>query len=117
MSWIGSRYRVDKPGADSDDMWSINGDGWPFDPHGRIGPSAGGYQRGLNEDFPAAARWLKDQPNSIAVRARIEWALDGEEWVDGTAIRWDRTHVLVAVSDPRCQTIGFWLRPEDVRRR
>jgi hypothetical protein len=45
------------------------------------------------------------------------WERDGEEWVPGTAIRWDRDHVLVRLGDPRVSTIGVWLPPQDFRRR
>jgi hypothetical protein len=46
------------------------------------------------------------------------WADDGEEFIDTMAIRWTRSHVLVHLKDdPRCATIGAWLKPDDVRRR
>lgn len=74
-------------------------------------------QKILNQEFPANARQLKDQPNPIKVTVRIVWEHDGEEWIEGTAIRWDRTHVLVSFGDRRNPTIGAWVRPADVRRR
>ena len=96
-------------------------DGWVVawvsrDPTPDGGPTAY-WQNAVNERFPKHARELRDQPNPIEVVARIEWERDGEEWVPGTAIRWDRNHVLVRIGDRRCRTIGVWLAPHDVRRR
>jgi hypothetical protein len=84
----------------------------------RWGPESE-WQRARNERFPppAIARRLRDQSKPIPVTARVVWERDGEEWIDGTAIRWDQRHVLVRLDDRRCSTIGFWLAPEDVRRR
>jgi hypothetical protein len=74
------------------------------------------WQRALNERWPARPRDLPQQPDPIEVRARVVWERDGEEWVQGKAVRWDQHHVLVQIHDPRCQTLGFWLPPADVRR-
>lgn len=81
-----------------------------------MSPMHNRWQTATNQKWPANAREIRDQPQAIAVTARIVWADDGEEWVDGRAIRWTRHHVLVAIDDPRCQTIGFWLAPQDVKR-
>jgi hypothetical protein len=82
----------------------------------KLGPGPERWQKALNERFPPNARWIPDQPNPIKVRVRIEWERDGEEWVPGTAIRWDRRHVLVRIGGRRYATIGFWMPPEDVQR-
>ena len=74
-------------------------------------------QRALNERFPPHARRIRDRPDPIRGEARIVWERDGEEWVPGTAIRWDRDHVLVRLGDRRCSTIGLWLPPQDFRKR
>jgi hypothetical protein len=42
------------------------------------------------------------------------WERDGDEWVPGTAIRWDRDHVLVRLGDRRVSSIGVWLAPQDL---
>ena len=44
----------------------------------------------LNQSWPSpeVARSLHDRPDGIAVRVRVVWERDGEEWVDGTATRW-----------------------------
>ncbi len=93
--------------------------GLPLMSHPAQGPpNTSRWQRALNEACPANARHIGDAPGPVPVRARVVWERDGEEWVDGTAIRWDRSHVLVQINDrARCPTIGFWLRPQDVRRR
>lgn len=74
------------------------------------------WQRATNERWPARPRDLPEQPHPIEVWARVVWERDGEEWVQGRAVRWDRAHVLVQINDRRCQTLGFWLPPADVRR-
>src|SRR5688500_16668262 len=53
---------------------------------------------------PADAVTTAESP--LAVSARIVWGGDGEEWVDGWAIRWTRDAVLVELRDPRCATVG-----------
>ncbi|MCT1448798.1 hypothetical protein M3G43_16210 [Brevibacterium casei] len=52
----------------------------------------------------------------IPARARIVWEKDGEEWVDGNALRRDeRTGgIFVEFSDPRTMFTGVWLAPDDV---
>jgi hypothetical protein len=82
----------------------------------RMSPMHNKWQRATNETWPANPRSIKEQPR-IAVRARVVWDEDGEEWVEGHAIRWTQHHVLVSISDPRCHTIGFWLAPADVKRK
>ncbi len=74
------------------------------------------WQRALNERFPPHARRLVDRPHPIRGRARVVWERDGEVWVPGVAIRWDRHHVLVRINDARCSTAGVWLPPTDFRR-
>lgn len=75
------------------------------------------WQRIVNESWPQGAATIKDQPHPIDVTARVVWEYDGEETVEGRAIRWTRTRVLVAFDDPRWQTVGVWLLPSDVKRR
>ncbi|MGH3117457.1 MAG: hypothetical protein ACRDQ2_10190 [Gaiellales bacterium] len=91
--------------------------GWKVRPSGKL------RQKVLIEYWPLRdskglhARGIPDQPNPIPVRARVVWAGDGEEWVDGTARRWTANAVFVGLSDERLRAIGVWLRPEDLRRR
>ena len=74
------------------------------------------WQRALNERFPPHARRLADRPEPIRGLARVVWERDGEAWVPGVAIRWDRQHVLVRINDARSSTAGVWLPPTDFRR-
>jgi hypothetical protein len=74
------------------------------------------WQRVLNERFPPHARRLADRSDPIRGQARVVWERDGEQWVPGVAIRWDRQHVLVQLNDLRCTSIGVWLPPTDFRR-
>jgi hypothetical protein len=78
------------------------------------------YQKVGNEHFPppAIARRLRDVDGErrIAVRVRIEWERDGEQWIDAEAWRWDQRHVFVRFSDERLQIGGVWLAPHDVSR-
>jgi len=74
------------------------------------------WQRVLNERFPPHARRLADRPEPIRGQARVVWERDGEVWVPGVAIRWDRQHVLVRLDDRRCPAAGVWLPPSDFRR-
>lgn len=54
----------------------------------------------------------------IPVTVRIVWEGDGEEYVEGTARRWDDGHVYVEVRDQRrLQGNGVWVKPQDVYRR
>lgn len=87
---------------------------WPVTGRSQIG---GEWQGALNEQWPPNPRGFIDQPDPVYCWALVEWERDGVEWVEGRAIRWDQHHVLVSIGDHRCSTIGFWLRPGDVRRR
>lgn len=57
-----------------------------------------------------------DAAEPIPITARIVWGEDGEQPVDGVAVKWTRDLVLVEVRDPRCATIGPWLHVTDVKR-
>lgn len=60
------------------------------------------------------ARDLPDRP-AVSVRARLVWARDGVEWVDGEARRLDPgVAIYVELRDRRCNTLGVWLSPDDV---
>lgn len=54
---------------------------------------------------------------AIDVTVRIVWATDGEERVDGQAVRWRGDSVYVEFRDPRKATTGAWVRAADVVRR
>lgn len=60
----------------------------------------------------------RDEPDrtKIPVRARLEWAEDGEEWKDGYALRLDARGpaIFVELRDRRCKFTGVWLHPDDV---
>ena len=66
----------------------------------------------LNESWPLSdkagghARGIEDQPDPIDVEVRVEWAKDGEEWLQGRAWRWTKSHVFVRFQYPRLAT-GF----------
>lgn len=75
-------------------------------------PSWRSWQRILND--VGARSYVRRDP--IPVRARIVWADDGEEYLDGWAIAWTGDAVLVELRDPRCSTVGAWLSPIDVSR-
>lgn len=82
------------------------------------------HQKILNESWPLKdsagfhARGIKDQPHTILVHVRIEWERDGEEILEGRALRWNRSHVFVTeIQDPRQEGYGIWVRAKDVRRR
>lgn len=67
-----------------------------------------GILNGLN------ARDRPDRP-PIPVQARIVFAEDGEEWLDGEAARLDPgTAIYVRLLDRRLSTLGVWLHPDDV---
>lgn len=74
------------------------------------------YWQKIGNEVGARASFRNRPP--VPVRVRIEWADDGEEWVDGTATRkgFDDA-IYVEIRDRRCSTLGAWLRPEDVQRR
>jgi hypothetical protein len=84
-----------------------------------------GYQRVTNEVWPfndsngRHARGIDDQPaeRQLDVMARLVFEHDGETWVNGRAVRWNRSHVMVVVTDPRLHTGMVWLRAHDVKRR
>lgn len=52
----------------------------------------------------------------LPCRARIVWADDGEEVIEGEAIRWDPRDgaIYVQTRDRRNQHTGVWLLPADV---
>lgn len=85
--------------------------------YGTPGPGHAAHQRVLNTSWPADATKLRDRPERIAVTARVEFATDGVTTLDGWAVRWDPSHVCVALSDPRLQVRYVWLRPADIHRR
>lgn len=63
------------------------------------------------------ARDLPDRV-PVAVVARVVWADDGQEWLDGEAERFDPgAAIYVRLHDRRCSTLGVWLEPDDVRRK
>ena len=76
-------------------------------------PSWATWQRIVNDTGVRQA----PRRDPIAVLARVVWATDGEEQVQGQAIAWTRSEVLVELRDPRCATVGPWLPAKDVRRR
>lgn len=53
----------------------------------------------------------------IEVVVRVEFADDGETYLLGLAIRWNRSHVCVTVNDGRLFSPCLWVRARDVRRR
>lgn len=70
------------------------------------------YWQAIVNALPARDR--PDRPR-VAVRARLVWAGDGEEWVDGEAGRLDPGKaIFVHLHDRRCSTWGAWLHPDDV---
>lgn len=85
--------------------------------HGR------GTQAILNEAWPLSdkagghARGIEDQSEPIDVEVRVEWSVDGEEWLPGSASRWTASHVFVRFQDSRSLTGFVWVRSRDVRRR
>lgn len=96
------------------------GKGWDdrLLPHGGVEP-----QHVLNESWPfhdargnGHAHGIDDRPG-IDVTVRVVWETDGEEWLDGHAVRWHRQHVCVSVADNRSLTPVVWVRAGDVRRR
>jgi hypothetical protein len=71
----------------------------------------------LNMHWPPRPSEFERRRPGIAVRVRIVWDQDGEEYVDGVATRWDVDHVYVEVGDQRLQGNGVWVKPDDVYRR
>lgn len=78
------------------------------------------WQDVTNEAWPplGVARTLRDVPldQQLEVVARLVFAVDGEQYLPGRAIRWTRTNVCVMINDPRLQVSYVWLAPADVRR-
>lgn len=78
------------------------------------------WQAVTNKHWPSPelARTLRDVPadRQIKVVARVVFEDDGEQLLDGTAVRWTRNHVCVWLNDPRLQVAYVWLAPTDVRR-
>lgn len=60
----------------------------------------------------------RDKParTKLAVRARLVWEQDGEEWKTGNALRLDPggPAIFIELSDKRCKFTGVWLHPDDV---
>jgi hypothetical protein len=52
----------------------------------------------------------------IAVMVRVVFERDGETWIEGSAMRWDRTRVCVTVNDVLLSSGYVWVRARDVRR-
>lgn len=52
----------------------------------------------------------------IPVEVRIEWSVDGEEWIKTQALGWKGKLVYVELRNPRNRTVAVWLNAEDVRR-
>jgi hypothetical protein len=71
----------------------------------------------LNEHWPASPTLLRTRDRSIPVRVRVVWEEYGEEFIDGSAMRWDADHVYVEIIDGRLATNGVWVKPSDVYRR
>lgn len=72
------------------------------------------YWQKIRNQEPARPSFQNRPP--VAVRVRLEWEHDGEEWVDATATRkgFDGS-IYVEIPDRRCSTLGAWLQPGDVR--
>ncbi|TDE12638.1 hypothetical protein [Jiangella asiatica] len=81
-------------------------------------PYAQGWQRVLNEHWPAQPGDFEDRSPGIPVRARVVWETDGEEYLSGLAVRWDRDHVYVRLHQHggRLSAAGVWLKPADIYR-
>lgn len=60
------------------------------------------------------ARWTT---GNIDVTVRLVWEKDGEEHIDGHAIRWTSSVVYVEFDDRRIRTTGVWVAAGDVVRR
>jgi hypothetical protein len=97
-------------------VFDTGGMGWHGEQIADLPKPGEHWQRVLNARFPPHARRLEDRPEPVRGEARVLWERDGEEWVPGTAIRWDRDHVLVRVGDRRVSAIGVWLAPQDFRK-
>ncbi|NED95835.1 hypothetical protein G1H11_10970 [Phytoactinopolyspora alkaliphila] len=71
----------------------------------------------LNHHWPSRPRDYALHEPGIAVRVRLIWERDGEQFIEGVARRWDADHVYVELKDTRSQANGVWLKPQDVYRR
>jgi hypothetical protein len=76
------------------------------------------WRQVLNMHWPPRPKAFELREPGIPVRVRIVWDLDGEEYLDGVARRWDDGHVYVEINDQtRLQGNGVWVKPQDVYRR
>lgn len=69
--------------------------------------------------WPAHPLEFENRWPGIPVTVRVVWEEFGEEWMPGTAKRWDAGHVYVEVVDHPRQRLngnGVWLKPCDVYR-
>jgi hypothetical protein len=81
-------------------------------------PTWAQWQRVLNEHWPRGPAYrVPPAPAPIDVRARVVWERDGSGWLDGRAVRWTSTAVMVELDDPRLGPLATWLAPHDVVRR
>ncbi|WP_166354915.1 hypothetical protein [Phytoactinopolyspora limicola] len=71
----------------------------------------------LNMHWPADPAAFPIHDPGLAVRVRLVWEHDGETFIEGWAIKWDASHVYVAVEDHRLDRSGVWVKPHDVYRR
>lgn len=46
---------------------------------------------------------------AVAVTVRVVWDVDGEQVLDGVAVRWWQRHVYVELVDRRLRTTGVWV--------
>jgi len=76
------------------------------------------WRKVLNGHWPPKPTEFRNRDHGIAVRVRIVWDCDGEEYLEGVATRWDVDHVYVEVRhENRLQGNGVWVKPSDVYRR
>lgn len=82
-------------------------------------PAPTSRQAVVNQSWPPreVALRLTDRADAIAVRARVELEVDGEDWIDGTAKRWYGRSVCVYAEDSRLLAPYTWLDADDVVRR
>src|SRR5213076_2894870 len=59
----------------------------------------------------AVGRQYEDKPpeQQIDVQVRADFTDDGEQWLDGRAIRWHGDHVCVLVRDDRLASPYLWV--------
>lgn len=71
-------------------------------------------QQDILNSLPARDRPARKR---VPVRARIMWERDGEEWIDGHALRLDENGpaIYVEFGDKRKKFTGVWLHPDDVQ--